>query len=157
MRKQALGLFSCPAPSGFLSHHLLPTWRYRVHARFLRSLALISATLVVASAHESGVAAADLVTNKTIEKVDFEKHVMGLVGRMGCNTGGCHGSFQGKGGFRLSLFGYDPAKDFASVTRDGFARRVSLVDPDNSLLLLKATGQVTHGGGMRFSKDSWQY
>ena len=29
-------------------------------------------------------------------------------GRMGCNAGSCHGSFQGKGGFRLSLFGYDP-------------------------------------------------
>src|SRR5205085_3171120 len=63
----------------------------------------------------------------------------------------------GKGGFRLSLFGYDPAKDYAAVTRGGLARRLTLVDPDNSLLLLKATGQVEHGGGMRFSKGSWQY
>src|SRR5882762_166837 len=76
-----------------------------------------------------------------IEKVDFERHLMGLFGRMGCNAGSCHGSFQGKGGFRLSLFGYDPDKDFAAVTRDGLARRINPVDPDRSLLLLKSTGQ----------------
>lgn len=95
--------------------------------------------------------------NKNVEKVDFERHIMGLFGRMGCNAGSCHGSFQGKGGLRLSLFGYEPSKDYTAVTRDGFARRLSTVDPDNSLLLLKATGQVEHGGGARFSKDSWQY
>ena len=43
--------------------------------------------------------------------------------RMGCNMGSCHGSFQGKGGFRLSLFGFDPEKDYPSVTREGLARR----------------------------------
>src|SRR5262249_11702065 len=31
------------------------------------------------------------------------------------------------------------------------------VDPDQSLLLLKATGQIEHGGGRRFGTDSWQY
>src|SRR5207247_5878839 len=31
------------------------------------------------------------------------------------------------------------------------------VDPDNSLLLLKATGRTLHEGGARFGKDSWQY
>ena len=82
---------------------------------------------------------------------------MGLFGRMGCNAGSCHGSFQGKGGFRLSLFGYDPDKDYAALTRDGHGRRIDPADPDSSLLLLKATGQVAHGGGTRFGKDSWQY
>lgn len=89
--------------------------------------------------------------------VDFERHVMGLFGKMGCNSGSCHGSFQGKGGFRLSLFGYDPAKDYVALTRELQGRRVNSVDPDQSLLLLKATGQVEHGGGRRFGKDSWQY
>jgi Protein of unknown function (DUF1549)/Protein of unknown function (DUF1553) len=91
------------------------------------------------------------------DTVDFERHVMGVFGRMGCNMGSCHGSFQGKGGLRLSLFGYAPDKDYFAVTRDNFGRRVNTVDPDNSLLLLKATGQVEHGGGVRFSKGSWQY
>src|SRR5947208_3719304 len=92
-----------------------------------------------------------------VEKVDFERHIMGLFGRMGCNSGSCHGSFQGRGGFRLSLFGYDPEKDYTALTRDNFGRRINRVDPDRSLLLLKPTGQVEHGGGLRFAKDSWQY
>src|SRR5438067_3346676 len=89
-------------------------------------------------------------------KVDFERHVMGLFGRAGCNSGSCHGSFQGRGGFRLSLFGYDPDKDYLALTREALGRRVNLSDPDDSLLLLKATGAVAHGGGRRFGRDSWQ-
>lgn len=90
-------------------------------------------------------------------QVDFERHVLGLLGRMGCNSGSCHGSFQGKNGFRLSLFGYDAAKDYVALTRDALGRRVDPVDVDRSLLLLKPTGQIDHGGGRRFAKDSWQY
>jgi hypothetical protein len=82
---------------------------------------------------------------------------MGLFGRMGCNAGSCHGSFQGKGGFRLSLFGYDPEKDYFALTRDQFGRRLNSVNPEQSLLLLKATGSINHEGGVRFGKDSWQY
>jgi hypothetical protein len=101
-------------------------------------------------------AAIDL-PNGRLDKVDFERHVMGLFGRMGCNAGSCHGSFQGRGGFQLSLFGFDPEKDYFSLTRQHLARRINPADPDSSLLLLKATGLVEHGGGVRFSKDSWQY
>jgi len=82
---------------------------------------------------------------------------MGLLGRMGCNSGSCHGSFQGKGGFRLSLFGYDPEFDYVALTRDNQGRRINPSDPDSSLILLKATGQIEHGGLRRFGKGSWQY
>jgi hypothetical protein len=118
---------------------------------------LLAAAVLAACPLPRLAAAVNVPGDKTIDAVDFERHVMGLFGRAGCNSGSCHGSFQGKGGFRLSLFGYDPAKDFVAITRDGLARRINPVDPDNSLLLLKATGQVEHGGGARFSKDSWQY
>jgi len=91
------------------------------------------------------------------DSVDFERHVVALFSKAGCNNGSCHGSFQGKGGFRLSLFGYDADKDFAAVTRDVGGRRLNTVEPDKSLLLLKATGQIPHEGGVRFSKESWQY
>ncbi len=91
------------------------------------------------------------------EPVDFERHVMGLLSKAGCNAGSCHGSFQGKNGFRLSLFGFDPDRDFISLTRDNFGRRVNLTNPDESLILQKATGRVAHEGGVRFGKDSWQY
>src|SRR5262245_42180818 len=102
-------------------------------------------------------AAVTLPNHATVDEVDFERHVMGLFGRMGCNAGSCHGSFPGKGGLRLSLFGYDPPRDYLTLTRDGLGRRINPVDPDRSLILLKATGQVEHGGGVRFGKGSWQY
>jgi hypothetical protein len=92
-----------------------------------------------------------------LREVDFERHIMGLLGRMGCNSGSCHGSFQGKGGFRLSLFGYEPGRDYTTLARDLLGRRINPVKPDDSLLLLKATGQIDHGGGKRFARDGWQY
>jgi hypothetical protein len=114
---------------------------------------VVLAALVVPSAR----ADVKLPGGETVVKVDFERHVMGVFGRMGCNSGSCHGSFQGKGGFRLSLFGYDPAKDYLALTREAEGRRLDRADPDNSLLLLKATGRVPHEGQTRFSRDSWAY
>src|SRR5258708_7162391 len=92
-----------------------------------------------------------------VKEMDFERHVAPLLGKMGCNAGACHGSFQGKGGLYLSLFGYSPEKDYQALTRDGMGRRVNVADPDRSLLLLKATAQISHEGGKRFDKNSWQY
>ena len=101
--------------------------------------------------------AVELPSGGKIEKVDFERHVMGLLSKAGCNSGGCHGSFQGKNGFRLSLFGYEPNLDYAWLTRDNLARRIDSQDPDASLLLMKAAGRMPHDGGMRFGKESWMY
>lgn len=98
-----------------------------------------------------------LVADDVPVQVDFERNVQGLLGRMGCNTGSCHGSFQGKGGLYLSLFGYSPEKDYVALTRDSMGRRINLQAPEESLMLLKATNAVPHGGGQRFAKDSWQY
>src|SRR5438445_13606408 len=70
-------------------------------------------------------------------EVDFERHVASLLGRLGCNTGACHGSFQGKGGLALSLFGHAPGRDYLALTRDGLGRRVNVVEPDRSLVLPK--------------------
>lgn len=114
----------------------------------------LSLTLIFASTLPAAVI---LPGGRQIEKVDFERHVVAMLGRMGCASGSCHGSFQGKGSFQLSLFGYDPAKDHYALLREGHSRRVIVSDPDRSLLLLKATGQVEHGGLTRFSKSSWQY
>jgi hypothetical protein len=120
----------------------------------------IAATLAAAAVFVAlpGVAsAAELPGGGKIEKVDFERHVMGLLSKVGCNSGSCHGSFQGKNGFRLSLFGFEPGFDHAALTRDNLGRRVDLRNPDNSLLLLKATGNVAHEGSVRFGKSSWVY
>lgn len=101
--------------------------------------------------------AVDLPTGGKVEKVDFERHVMGLLSKTGCNAGSCHGSFQGKNGFRLSLFGYEPNADHAWITRDNLGRRIDTVNPDQSLFLMKAAGKMPHDGGMRFGHESWQY
>lgn len=61
------------------------------------------------------------------EVPDFQKHVMPLLGRLGCNGRACHGSFQGQGGFQLSLFGYDFQADHAALLAEDAAR----VDPDD--------------------------
>jgi hypothetical protein len=128
-----------------------------MHAASITRFRTAAAVLLPLALAAPAPAAVLLPDQGTVQQVDFERHVMGLFGRMGCNSGSCHGSFQGKGGFRLSLFGYDPEKDYATLTRDVLGRRLDTVEPDRSLLLLKATGQVPHGGGRRFAKDSWQY
>ncbi len=122
--------------------------------RFGSSLVLAVLLGPISPALAAGV---KLPGGETVESVDFERHVMGVFGRTGCNSGSCHGSFQGKGGFRLSLFGYDPEMDYLALSRDIEGRRLNKADPDNSLLLLKAVGQVPHDGQTRFGRDSWAY
>src|SRR5262245_22582689 len=91
------------------------------------------------------------------EETRFSRHVVPLFSRLGCNAGTCHGAVKGQNGFRLSLFGAEPAGDLERLLRDGNGRRLDRTDPDNSLLLLKATGQAVHQGGRRMVKGSAEY
>ena len=72
---------------------------------------------------------------------------MPVISKLGCNAGTCHGAKDGKDGFKLSLRGYDPIYDVRAWTDDLKSRRVNLASPDDSLMLLKATGAVPHVGG----------
>ena len=90
------------------------------------------------------------------ESSDLQKHVLPLMGRLGCNGRACHGSFQGQGGFRLSLFGYDLKADYESLV-SGDSPRVDIASPQDSLVLQKPTMQEEHEGGKRIDIDSWQY
>jgi hypothetical protein len=87
----------------------------------------------------------------------FTRHVEPLMARMGCASRACHGSFQGQGGFRLSLFSSDPKMDHDALLKDAKGPRLNLSDPDRSKALLKATQEVPHKGGKRFEVNSWQY
>jgi WD40 repeat protein/mono/diheme cytochrome c family protein len=80
--------------------------------------------------------------------VDYVRDVTPILSRLGCNAGTCHGSAQGKNGFKLSLRGYDPIFDVRALTDDHASRRVNLASPDDSLMLLKPTGAVPHVGGV---------
>jgi len=73
--------------------------------------------------------------------------------RLGCNAGICHGSPTGKGGFRLSLRGFDADLDQTTLCRESSGRRTNFLDPDNSLLLLKPRMKLSHGGGLKLTAD----
>ena len=79
---------------------------------------------------------------------DFIRDVQPVLAKMGCNQGTCHGSAQGKNGFKLSLRGYDAAYDHRALADDLGSRRINRADPQQSLMLLKPTGAVPHVGGM---------
>src|SRR5262245_27075608 len=89
--------------------------------------------------------------------VSFRHEVLPILTKSGCNAGACQGTPTGKNGFRLSLRGYLPELDLESLTRDTQGRRINRLDPDASLMLLKATGRVAHEGGPRFGQDSEHY
>jgi hypothetical protein len=87
----------------------------------------------------------------------FRNHVIPVLTRLGCNSGACHGAAAGKNGFKLTLRGYDPELDFSVITRQSLGRRVNLNEPAQSLLLLKPTMAIGHGGGKRMDVDSLEY
>ncbi len=87
---------------------------------------------------------------------DFQKHVIPLLGRLGCNGRACHGSFQGRGDFQLSLFGYDFSGDHKAMLDDATGR-VDVDDVDESLILAKPSDADMHEGGKRFDVGTWQH
>ncbi len=80
-------------------------------------------------------------------RADFTRDVNPVLSRVGCNSGLCHGSAQGRNGFKLSLRGYDAIHDVRAFTDDLAGRRVNIASPEDSLMLLKPTAGVPHEGG----------
>ena len=89
--------------------------------------------------------------------IHFAIDVVPLFSKLGCNSAGCHGKASGQNGFRLSVFGFDPGADYDALVREARGRRVFPVSPRGSLLLLKPTGQLAHGGGRRLEVGSPDY
>lgn len=84
----------------------------------------------------------------------FQRDVLPILTRSGCNMGGCHGKLTGQNGFRLSLRGYAPEWDHDWITQEVSGRRVDFGSPENSLLLTKPSGGLPHEGGVRFRPNS---
>ena len=91
------------------------------------------------------------------EPVSFTTDVVPLLTKLGCNSGGCHGKAGGQNGFMLSLLGFEPEQDYATLVQEARGRRLFPAAPDKSLLLVKATGAVAHGGGKRMDLGSDEY
>ncbi len=89
--------------------------------------------------------------------IRFGTEVVPILTKLGCNSGGCHGKATGQNGFKLSLLGFEPVLDYESLVNEARGRRLFLAAPERSLLLLKATARVPHGGGRRLDEDSDDY
>ncbi|HMJ65237.1 MAG TPA: DUF1553 domain-containing protein, partial [Candidatus Binatia bacterium] len=87
----------------------------------------------------------------------FVRDVLPAMAKAGCMAGSCHARAEGQNGFKLSVFSYDPASDYAEIVKEGRGRRVFPAAPEESLLLLKPTMTIDHGGGERFERGSETY
>ena len=88
------------------------------------------------------------------EETSFSRDVMAVLSKAGCNASACHGNQNGKGGFKLSLWGEKPVSDFKALRSGG---RVNIDEPTASKVLLKPTLQVKHEGKKRFETGSAEY
>lgn len=113
----------------------------------------------ITATHDERKAAITVRVQKTKKPFtwSFRNHVIPMLTRAGCNSGACHGALAGKGGMKLSLRGYDPTADHFVLTRQALGRRVDRAEPAHSLVLLKPTLAVPHGGGQRLVVDSPDY
>jgi Protein of unknown function (DUF1549) len=89
--------------------------------------------------------------------INFPNQIVPVFTKHGCNGGGCHGKSGGQNGFALSLLGFEPSEDYEHLLKEGRGRRLFPAAPDRSLLLLKATGTLPHGGGQRIDGASPSY
>lgn len=90
-------------------------------------------------------------------RISFMEQIRPILNKSSCATAACHAAQHGKGGFKLSVFGSEPSADHTAMVRDSVLRRADFVQPENSLVVLKPTTQVPHGGGRRFEKGSVDY
>jgi hypothetical protein len=114
--------------------------------------------VAITAYHESAEAKATLTVREAELPVsDFALDIVPILTKAGCNSGQCHGAAQGKGGLQLSLFGYDPEADYATLTRDLEGRRLDRSEPEASLLLMKPSLGLPHGGRLRLRSGSAEY
>ena len=121
--------------------------------RLPRQLRCLSTGLLVASLFSLPAVAAE-----PERLVSFVNDVVPVLTKAGCNTGVCHAKAGGgQNGFQLSLLGFEPREDYEHLVLEGRGRRLFPADPDRSLVLRKAAGQLPHGGGVRFDTRSESY
>lgn len=101
----------------------------------------------------SAVALEKKIGAESTTLIDFENDLIPVFTKFGCNAGACHGSAAGRGEFKLSLFGGNPQADYVSIVRQIAGRRINLIYPEKSLVILKPTAQTSHGGGQVLKED----
>jgi len=107
------------------------------------------ALLTLAALNSPGGFAAEAASSTPAARVDFANDLIPVFTKAGCNAASCHGAAIGRGGFKLSLYGGNPAADYEAIVRQVEGRRVNLARPEESLIVLKPTKQIAHRGGRR--------
>jgi hypothetical protein len=107
--------------------------------------------IVIRRGQDEARVAVEVIGLKAPPPVDFGTQIIPILSKAGCNSGSCHGKAEGKNGFKLSVFGFDPEADHQALVMEARGRRILASSPADSLLLRKPTGQVAHGGGKRLA------
>jgi hypothetical protein len=124
-----------------------------VEGNLVRPVADGTAEIIVRVGGQEVKALVEVANLATPDPVSFHYETLVALSKQGCNSGACHGSPSGKGGFRLSLRAYDPVLDTETLIREVYNRRTNVMEPDASLLLRKPLMEVAHGGGRRLKQD----
>ncbi len=105
-----------------------------------------------------GLLACGFAEATAAKPINFVNDVMPILTKAGCNSGECHAKAGlGQNGFELSLLGFEPREDFEHLVKEARSRRIFPAAPDQSLLLMKASSSVPHGGGTKLPRDSRGY
>ncbi len=128
-----------------------------VDAGIVRPVSDGAATVTITAGGATARVPVTIAGCKVEEPVNFSRDVEAVLTKSGCNQGACHGAGLGRGGFRLSLRGFDPAFDHSQIVQSAEGRRVVLGQPERSILLLKPSLTMEHGGGERLKTGSAGY
>ncbi len=129
----------------------------RVDGGIVRPVGDGTATITIEAAGQKKTVAVKVTQATADVPVDFSREIVPILTRAGCNQGACHGAQHGRGGFKLSLLGFDPAFDHAQIVQSAEGRRIVLSDPERSILLAKPALLMEHGGGERIKAGGREY
>ncbi|MFN4261874.1 MAG: DUF1553 domain-containing protein [Gemmataceae bacterium] len=115
------------------------------------------ATLTIQAGGQSATVPVTVRQAQAEIAVDFTREVIPVLTKAGCNQGACHGAQHGRGGFRLSLLGFDPEFDYFQIVQSAEGRRIVVSDPERSILISKPALVMEHAGGERFQTTSPEY
>jgi hypothetical protein len=127
--------------------------------------------VVLTAAFQDRTARTQVVIEGILEErpFSFARDIGAVFTKTGCNNSECHGGVKGQGGLKLSVSALFPKEDYRWITEGGIYQvmsaeaagekkpRINLQEPAQSLLLLKPTLAVPHGGGQRLNPESSSY
>jgi hypothetical protein len=138
-------------------YEIMPPNIATVDARGLvRPVADGSGTLVVYNQDQRISIPLEVRSLKKPRPVSFRNEIVPILTKARCNSGGCHGKAEGQNGFKLSIFGFDPISDHQSLVMEARGRRISSTNPEHSLLILKGSARMPHGGGQKIDPGSYR-